>query len=158
MNNPVYVGQPGKNCLHGGKSSHLSGISPALTWDLSWVGWIHSHINHLLLRSEIHYFAEISLRWDVSPKWDDFSHIDTSLFTSVQKWLLAASDIFHTLTHSIKFLHIPLSRIKEQMFEKGDSSNRQQKRIVAPFSRFYGKIWVGFCLNTGRRFFLEVSF
>ena len=28
--------------------------------------------------------------------------------------------------------------------------------MVAPFSKFYGKLWVGFCLNTGKRFFLEV--
>ena len=26
------------------------------------------------------------------------------------------------------------------------------------FSKFYSKIWVSFCLNTGKRFFLEVSF
>ena len=25
--------------------------------------------------------------------------------------------------------------------------------MVAPFSKFHGKIWVGFCLNTGKRFF-----
>ena len=31
-------------------------------------------------------------------------------------------------------------------------------RMVAPFSKLYGKIWVGFSLNTGKRFFLEVSF
>ena len=30
--------------------------------------------------------------------------------------------------------------------------------MVAPFSKFYGKIWVSFYLNTGKRFFLEVSF
>ena len=30
--------------------------------------------------------------------------------------------------------------------------------MVAPFSKFYGKIWVGFCLNTWKPFFLEVSF
>ena len=30
--------------------------------------------------------------------------------------------------------------------------------MVAPFTNFYGKIWVGFCLNTGKRFALEVSF
>ena len=30
--------------------------------------------------------------------------------------------------------------------------------MVAPFSKFSGKIWVGFCLNTGKRFFLEISF
>ena len=29
---------------------------------------------------------------------------------------------------------------------------------LPPFSNFYGKIWVGFCLNTGKRFVLEVSF
>ena len=29
--------------------------------------------------------------------------------------------------------------------------------MVAPFSKFYGKIWAGFCLNTEKRFFLEVS-
>ena len=28
--------------------------------------------------------------------------------------------------------------------------------MVAPFSKFYGKIWVSFCLT--KRFFLEVSF
>ena len=27
---------------------------------------------------------------------------------------LTASDIFHVLTHSVKFLHIPLSRMKER--------------------------------------------
>ena len=26
------------------------------------------------------------------------------------------------------------------------------------FQQIYGKIWVGFCLNTGKRFFLEVLF
>ena len=30
--------------------------------------------------------------------------------------------------------------------------------MVAPFSKFYGQIWVGLCLNTGKRFSLEVSF
>ena len=30
--------------------------------------------------------------------------------------------------------------------------------MVLPFSKFYAKIWVGFCLNTGKHFFLEVSF
>ena len=28
----------------------------------------------------------------------------------------------------------------------------------APFIKFYGKIWVAFCPNTGKRFFLEVLF
>ena len=29
--------------------------------------------------------------------------------------------------------------------------------MVAPFSKFYSKIWCGFCLSTGKHFFLEVS-
>ena len=29
--------------------------------------------------------------------------------------------------------------------------------MVAPFSMFYGKIWVSFCLNAGKKFFVEVS-
>ena len=48
-------------------------------WDLTWVEWIHSHINDLFLQSEIHYSAEISP--DVSPRWDDFSHINSFLYT-----------------------------------------------------------------------------
>ena len=45
------------------------------------------------------------------------------------------------------------------MFEKYDLSNsRQLKWMVAALSKFYGKIWVGFCLGTGKCFFLEVSF
>ena len=67
MNNPVYVGQPGKNCLHGQKSSHLSEISRALRWDLTWVGWIRSHKNDLLLQSS--YSGKTShLWWFVSYK------------------------------------------------------------------------------------------
>ena len=29
--------------------------------------------------------------------------------------------------------------------------------MIPTFSKFYGKIWVCFCLNTGKRIFLEVS-
>ena len=44
------------------------------------------------------------------------------------------------------------------MSEKRDSSNRQQKWMVASFSNFYGKTWVGFGLNIQKHFFLEFSF
>ena len=30
--------------------------------------------------------------------------------------------------------------------------------MVVPISKFYGKIWVSFCLTTGKRFLLYVSF
>ena len=40
------------------------------------------------------------------------------------------------------------------MIEKEDSLNRQGKGMIV----FFDKISFGFCLNTGKRFFLEVSF
>ena len=55
--------QTGKKCLAGEKPSHLSKISLALTWDLTWVGCIHSHKNDLYLESEIHYSTAISLTY-----------------------------------------------------------------------------------------------
>ena len=29
--------------------------------------------------------------------------------------------------------------------------------MVSSFSKLYGKIWVGFCVNNGKRFFLEIT-
>ena len=37
------------------------------------------------------------------------------------------------------------------MFQKCDSSKRHWNSMVAPFSKIYRKIWVGFCLNAGKR-------
>ena len=34
--------------------------------------------------------------------------------------------------------------------------NRKWK--IASLDNFYGKMWIGFCLNTGKRLFVEVSF
>ena len=62
------MGQPGKNCLRGGKSSNLSETSPVLRWDFSWVGKTHSHIKDLLLEREIHHSAGISLRLEIPVK------------------------------------------------------------------------------------------
>ena len=54
-------------------------------------------------------------------------------------------------TQSIKFyrLHYHLKNVIHRI---------DSKMNVAPVSKFYAKIWVGFCLNTGKHFFLEVSF
>ena len=35
-----------------------------------------------VLQSEIHHSADISVRWDVSPGWDGFSHLSSSRSTS----------------------------------------------------------------------------
>ena len=63
---------------------------------------------------------------------------------------------FDMFTQSIKLyytLHYHVLGL--QMFEKCDSSNWQEKWMVALSRKFYGKIWVGFCLNTGKRFFIR---
>ena len=59
--------QPGKTVW---KSSPLSEISSTLRRNLTWVGWINSHVNDLFLQNEIYHSAEIWLRWDVSPGWE----------------------------------------------------------------------------------------
>ena len=33
-----------------------------------------------------------------------------------------------------------------------------RKRTIAFLNKFYGKIWIGFCLKTGKRFFIEILF
>ena len=54
------------------KSSHFSEIPTPLGWYLTWVGWIHSHISDLFLRSEIHHSGGIPLRWDASTHMNSF--------------------------------------------------------------------------------------
>ena len=49
INNYTRLNSTPREKLFGEKSSHLSEISPALRWDLTWVRWICSHINDLLL-------------------------------------------------------------------------------------------------------------
>ena len=41
------------------------------------VGSVHSHINDLLLESEIDHSAEISLSWDIPLMWDVSPHINS---------------------------------------------------------------------------------
>ena len=78
----------------------------------------------------------------------------TQLSTGMAGWLLLT--LLICLQNQLSsIIHIPLS---VQMFESCDSSNRHSKWMVAPFSKFYGRIWVGFCLNTEKGCFIEVSF
>ena len=76
----------------------------------------------------------------------------------------AASGLFDMFTQSIKFytFHYQYRCLKNviHQIDKKNKKNKQKKKkwMVAPFSKFYGKILVSFYLNTGKRFFLEVSF
>ena len=67
------------------------------------------------------------------------------LFASTEKLFEGAFSPWVSLssTHSI------VTYLKVQLLEKGDSSKR--KWTVVLFSKFYGKIWVGFWLNTWKQ-------
>ena len=67
---------------------------------------------------------------------------------------LAASGLFYMLTQSSKFYKFHWHMLRKKIIHQID----REWRMVVPFSKFYGKIWVGLSLNTGKRFFLEVSF
>ena len=75
--------------------------------------------------------------------------------TKMAAWLPLT--FFICLHHELSSTHFTIKyqeyRCLKNMIHQTDS----EKRIVTPFSKFYGKIWVGFCLNTGKPFFLEVS-
>ena len=65
---------------------------------------------------------------------------------------LAASDLFDMFTQSIKFYYTFYYHVSwVQMFEKFYNSKNEWLLLPAPSS----KIWVGFCLNTGKRFFFR---
>ena len=55
-------------------------------------------------------------------------------------------------------LYIPLSHIKE--YRRLEKVIHQLKRnwMVAPFSKLGDQMWVGFCLNTRKHFFLKTFF
>ena len=57
-------------------------------------------------------------------------------------WLYNKLSSIHSISH-INEEH----RCMNKMFHQID-----RKWMVAPFTSFYGKIWVGFCLHTGKRF------
>ena len=63
---------------------------------------------------------------------------EETVFYSVQhkNGCLAASELFHMFTQLINSIHSK----RVQRIEKGNSSGGQQKRMVAPFSKLYGKI------------------
>ena len=76
-----------------------------------------------------------------------FTQFSTKIYRNRK---LAAFDLFHLLTQSFKFYtfhcHILQSTdVWTRWFI--NPWNKQKKWTVAPFSDFYGIIWIGFCLN-----------
>ena len=84
-------------------------------------------------------------------------------FTRRNYWnkSLATSTFFiclHNQLVSIHSLHITLSHIKEYRCLNKAIHQIDITWTVALFRNIYRKIWVGFCLNIGKRFVLQVSF
>ena len=91
--------------------------------------------------------------WNFSENCLNNTHIEKLCFYSIQckNDYLAASDFFHIFTQSIKFHTFYYHVWKSKDVWKMCSSNRQQKWMVASFSKFYRKILVGFCLKDTQR-------
>ena len=95
------------------------------------------------------------LRFGMNVLYDTHREKHTQFITRIYwKRSLAASSLFHMFTQPITFdtflCHILKSAdVYKKRFIKFT------KWTVAPFNKFYSKIWVGFCLNTGKRFFLN---
>ena len=100
----------------------------SLPWDITCVEvrWMHSLINDMLLQSEIHYFAEISLRWNISPRWDCFSHINSSIVTSRYFNVGFMKLVVDEENHKLK-IYILNKIIKD----KDNAQNRQKDGMVA---------------------------
>ena len=71
-------------------------------------------------------------------------------FTEIEAWLLLAFFHWHNQISSLNLM----TNAKKNIIHEID----REWRTVAPFSKFYGKIWIGFSLNTGKCFFWEVLF
>ena len=151
------MGQPCKTCLHGEKSSHLSEILPALRWDLTWVGWIGFHVNDLFLQSEMHHSADISIRWDVSPGWDGFSHLSSS--RSISKFmtpstgkLIITIHILSSILRSKRNQIIKLGQVIEcnirNIFLEKSYTKWGGEIIPRPFSEKYNWVYLWIYLKS----------
>ena len=67
---------------------------------------------------------------------------------------LVASDVFHMFTQSVKFFWFHFrTDVWKTWFIK-----ETVKLMITSFSNFYGKIWVGFCLNIRNAFSYSFHF
>ena len=90
-----------------------------------------------------------------------------SCFTQYRNGWLAASDLFNMFTQSINFhtFHYQYRCLKNVIHQIKDVKELSSLTFLikytvkmdgCSFHQFYSKIWVSFCLNTGKRFSLEV--
>ena len=62
--------------------------------------------------------------------------------------------MFFVVQVTIAISHLKEYRCLKNLLHQIDSKNK----MVVLFSKFYGKIWIGFCLETKKYFSLEASF
>ena len=102
--------------------------------DIRWMCFISLHAVYLT-------FSSLSLK---DTHWED-----PQCFTQQQR-SLAASDLLHILTYSIKFYTLHF-HIWEYSCFKNVIYQIDRKWTVASFRKFCSKIWVDFCLNDAHR-------
>ena len=108
-------------------------------------------LSHVILKFS---WAKLEARFEFSlimeKLWD--TQINTRIYWNRS---FAVSDLFICL-QSIKFYTFHCHILKNIDVWKGDSSMRQ--KINCCSFQWVLPIWVGFCLNSGKLFFLQVSF
>ena len=92
-----------------------------------------------------------------------FTQFNTRIYWNIS---LSVSDHVPMFTQSINFYtfyhHMLKSTEAWKMEKNGKKMEKNGKKVnvcsFQLFSKVYGKIWVGFCLNTGKYFFLDILF
>ena len=82
-----------------------------------------------------------------------FFSIQYKKFNEIQGWLLLT--FFICLQNQLSSIQSISHVNKEHVCSNNIFHQIDRKWMVAPFTNFYGKIWVGFCLNTKKRFCLR---
>ena len=77
-------------------------------------------------------------------------------FIEIEAWLLLRFSL--CLCNQLINIRSITTYWRLQMFEKLIYQTKMNGCFYHYFNKVYGKIWVGFCLNTIKRFFLETSF
>ena len=102
--------------------------------DLRWISFISLHAVYLT-------FSSLSLK---------DTHLENPQCFTQQQRGLAASDLLHMLTYSIKFYTLHFHILEYSCF-KDVIYQIVRKRTVASFRKFWSKIWNDFCLNDTHR-------
>ena len=121
----------------------------------------HSGMNRFIKQTENEWFllsASFMAKFEMVFTLTTITGKTRGLLNSVQKFIEIQGWLSLTFFICLNSQLSSFNSIIVQISEKRNSSNRQQKWVVASFSNFHGKIWFGFCLNIRKQFFLGFLF